>query len=125
VNIAKMLYLHPLWTVEIDELALHEIEALPVPLKARLALYIERIQSHGLESLEPGAVKHIEGKLWELRLKAQAGIAQALYFTLHPKRVVIVSAYVKKSQKLPQNEKERAERRMKASIVANAGKAEK
>lgn len=114
-----------MWTVEIDELALREIEALPVPLRAKLSLYIERIQSHGLESLEPGAVMHIEGKLWELRVKAQVGIARALYFTLHPKRVLIVSAFVKKSQKLPQNEKERAEKRMKASLAANAGKAEK
>jgi phage-related protein len=113
-----------MWTVKIGELAMREIDDLPVPLKAKLALYIERIQSHGLESLEPGAVRQIDGKLRELRLKAQVGIARALYFTFHPKQVIIVSAYIKKSQRLPQNQKERAEKRMKASSAANAGKAE-
>ena len=108
-----------MWKVEIDESALREIASLPVQLKARLALYIERIQSHGLESLEPGATRQIDGKLWELRLKAEVGIARALYFTLHPKRMIIVSGYVKKSQKLPQNEKERAEKRMKAILARN------
>ena len=114
-----MLYSKSMWTVEIDELALREIERLPVPLKAKLALYIERIKSHGLESLEPGATRQIESKLWELRLKAEIGIARGLYFTLHPKRMIIVSAYVKKSQKLPQNEKDRAEKRMKTILAKN------
>jgi phage-related protein len=107
-----------MWTVEVDALALPDVEALPFALKAKLALYIERIQSHGIQSLEPGAVRHLDGKLWELRLKAQSGIARALYFTLHPKRVFIVSAYVKKSQKLPVNEKAKAEKRMKAVLTA-------
>ena len=107
-----------MWAVEIDPLALPEVEALPASLKAKLALYIERIQSNGVQSLEPGAVRHLDGKLWELRLKAQSGIARALYFTLHPKRVFIVSAYVKKSQKLPGNEKAKAEKRMKAALAA-------
>ena len=106
-----------MWTVEIDDLALREIAILPVSLKAKLALYVERIQSHGLDSLEPGALRQIDGKLWELRLKAEVGIARALYFTLHPKRMIIVSAYVKKSQKLPRNEKDRAEKRMKSVLA--------
>jgi phage-related protein len=111
-----------MWTVEVDALALPEIEALPSSLRAKLALYIERIQSHGIQSLEPGAVRHLDGKLWELRLKAQVGIARALYFTLHPRRVVIVSAYMKKSQKLPTNEKAKAEKRMKAALASNESK---
>ena len=45
-----------------------------------------------------------------------------MYFTLHPKRVIIVAAYVKKSQKLPVNEKEKAEKRMKAALVAEEAK---
>jgi phage-related protein len=111
-----------MWTVEADALALPEIEALPDSLKVKLALYIERIQSHGIQSLEPGAVRHLDGKLWELRLKAQVGIGRALYFTLHPKRVFIVSVYVKKSQKLPTNEKAKAEKRMKAALASDESK---
>ena len=111
-----------MWTVEIDERALAEVNGLPALLKARLALYIRKIERSGLQSLEPGAARQTDGKLWELRLKADVGIARALYFTLHPKRVCIVSAFVKKSQKLPANEKSKAEARLKEKIAAEPPK---
>lgn len=62
--------------------------------------------------MPPKLVRHIEGKLWEIRLKAKSGIARALYFTVDPRRVIIVSAFVKKTQKLPLRELERAKVRM-------------
>jgi len=40
-------------------------------------------------------VKHIEGRLWEMRLKGRSGIARALYVTAGVRRVVIVRAFVK------------------------------
>ena len=108
--------------VEIDEAAKPEIVALPDGLKSRLARYILRIQDVGLEGLDAGVARHVEGKLWDLRLKAPVGIARTLYFTLHPKRVLIVSAFVKKTQKLPLREKEKAESRMKAIVDKEAAK---
>jgi hypothetical protein len=38
----------------------------------------ERIAAAGLESLGEPHVKHLEGKLWELRLTGRDGIALAL-----------------------------------------------
>ncbi len=49
-------------------------------------------------------VKHIEGRLWKIRLSGQTGIARALYVTASGKRVVIVRAFVKKTQKVPRSE---------------------
>jgi phage-related protein len=49
-------------------------------------------------------VKHLEGKLWELRLTGRDGIALALYITAIGRRVVVVRAFVKKTQKTPRAE---------------------
>jgi len=58
-------------------------------------------------------VKHLEGKLWELRLKGKSGIARAIYVTLTGRRVVIVRAFVKKTQKTPLKELDVARERAK------------
>jgi phage-related protein len=58
--------------------------------------------------------RKIDGKLWELRVKSNSGIARAMYFTIHPQRAIILTAFVKKSQKLPAREHEKAEARMKS-----------
>lgn len=62
------------------------------------------IEATGLENAPPDYVKHLEGKLWELRLKARSGIARAICVTVTGKRVVIVKAFVKKTQKTPLKE---------------------
>lgn len=55
----------------------------------------------------------MEGKLWELRVKAASGISRALYVTATGKRVVIVRVFIKKSQKTPRRELELARERAK------------
>jgi len=49
-------------------------------------------------------VKHIEGRLWEMRLKGRSGISRALYVTVVGRRVVIVRVFVKKTEKTPRRE---------------------
>jgi phage-related protein len=56
-------------------------------------------------------VKHIEGKLWEIRATGRDGIARALYVTTAPRRVIVLCAFVKKTQKTPRREIELALRR--------------
>lgn len=46
-------------------------------------------------------VKHLEGKLWEMRMRGRDGIARAIYVTATGERVVVVHAFVKKMQKTP------------------------
>lgn len=60
------------WRVEIlDEVVAAEIAALPPDMQARFLRLSERIASAGLESLSGPHVKHLEGKLWELRRRAR------------------------------------------------------
>ena len=105
------------WRVEIlDETVATEIAALPADMRARFLRLADRIASTGLEGLSEPHVKHLEGQLWELRLTSRDGIARALYVTAIGRRVVVVRAFVKKTQKTPRAEIELALRRAKEII---------
>jgi phage-related protein len=99
--ISKLRYEEPCpWRVEIlNETVAAEIAGLPADMQARFLRLAERVASAGLESLSEPHVKHLEGKLWELRLTGRDGIARALYVTAIGRRVVVVRAFVKKTQK--------------------------
>ncbi len=58
-------------------------------------------------------VKHLEGKLWEMRMKGKDGIARAIYLTAKGERVVVLHAFVKKTQKTPPRALEIARERAK------------
>lgn len=103
-----------MWTVEtLNAVVDAEIGGLPADLRARLARLAELIEAVGLEALPRDAVKHLEGKLWELRVSATTGIARAIYVTAAGRRVVIVRVFVKKSQKTPLTELRIAQARAK------------
>src|SRR5258708_18710012 len=85
----------------LNEIVAAEIAALPADMQARFLRLAERIGQAGLESLGEPHVKHLEGKLWELRLTGRDGIARALYVTAIGRRVVVVRAFVKKAQRTP------------------------
>jgi phage-related protein len=105
------------WRVEIlNETVAAEIAVLPGDMQARFLRLAERIASVGLESLSEPHVKHLEGKLWEMRLTGRDGIARALYVTVIGRRVVVVRAFVKKTQKTPRSEIELALQRAKEVV---------
>ena len=70
------------WTVETASAVDAEIEALPVKLRARWFRLLEAVENVGLEELRMPHVRHLEGKLWELRAKAEGGIARGIYVTV-------------------------------------------
>jgi phage-related protein len=73
-------------------------------MRARLVRISELIASVGLPSVKEPHVRHIRGSPWEIRLKGKAGIARALYVTTKEQRVVIVRAFIKKTEKTPASE---------------------
>ncbi len=74
---------------------------------------MEMVEAVGLEQLHEPHVKHVEGKLWELRAKAAEGIARGFYVTMTGRRVVVLHVFAKKSQKTPKAALETARQRMK------------
>jgi phage-related protein len=102
------------WTVEtLNATVVDEIDALPRDMRARLARFAEIIEQAGFNGLPRDSVKHLEGKLWELRMTGRDGIARTIYITASGQRVVILRAFVKKTQKTPPRELETARRRAK------------
>lgn len=90
-----------------------EIEALPADIRARLVRIAELIAMSGLENVHQPHIKHIEGQIWEMRMKGRDGISRALYATAKKQRVVIVRAFIKKTDKTPRREIEIALKRAK------------
>ena len=93
------------WTVEtLNETVDAELAELPADMRARLVRISELIESVGLPNAKEPHVRHIRGQLWEIRLKGKAGIARALYVTAKEQRVVILRAFIKKTEKTPTGE---------------------
>ena len=93
------------WSVEIlDERVREELAALPSDMKARFRRIVELIQGYGLERVHEPHLKHLEGRLWEMRMKGRDGISRAIYVTAMGRRVVVVRVFVKKTQKTPRRE---------------------
>jgi phage-related protein len=93
------------WTVEaLNETVDAELAELPLDMRARLVRISELIESVGLPNVKEPHVRHIQGQLWEIRLKGKAGIARALYVAAKQQRVVIVRAFIKKTEKTPPGE---------------------
>ncbi len=88
-----------------------ELDALSVDLRASFERMVKLVQAFGLEQVHEPYIKHIEGGIWEMRLRGRDRIARALYLTARGRRVVILRVFVKKTQKTPRREIELARRR--------------
>lgn len=70
--------------------------------------YIKTLSEYGTRAGEP-YVKHIEGEIWELRpLKNRI-----LFFGYDGNKIILLSHFIKKTQKTPQREIDKAKRLMK------------
>ena len=93
------------WTVEfLTNDVEDELRALPRDMQARFLRIVSVIESRGLEQVHEPYVKHLQGKLWEMRLIGRDGISRALYVAASGQRVVVVRVFIKKTQKTPPRE---------------------
>ena len=92
----------PGWKVELlDDVVAAELQAWPPDLRASLTRIIERITTLGLERIGEPHVRHLEGKLWEMRPSGRGIEGRALHVAASGRRVVIVLAFLKKTRKTP------------------------
>lgn len=102
------------WTIEFfNEAARDELEALPEDIRARFERIVDLIKAKGLSEMREPYVKHLDGKLWEMRMKGRDGIARSIYVTASGQRIVIVHSFMKKTQKTPRAALELARARAK------------
>lgn len=102
------------WVVEIlNSEVRRELEQLPKDMLASFLRISRLIETHGLPQVHEPYVKHLEDRLWEMRMKGRDGIARAVYVTARGQRVVVVRVFEKKTQKTPRREIELALKRAK------------
>ena len=90
-----------------------ELDALPADIRASFERIVGLVQPMGLERVHEPYIKHLEDRIWEMRLRGRDGIARALYVTATGRRVVILRVFAKKTQKTPRREIELARQRAK------------
>lgn len=90
---------------------LAEIEAWPVDILADYARLVELLMEHGPNLRMPHSKAMGEG-LFELRPKGREGVGRALYCYLVGRRVVVVHAFVKKTQQTPERDLTLARKRV-------------
>jgi len=100
------------WSVELlNAHVLAEMEALNEDLRARFVRISNLLIQFGPHQVREPYVRHLRGKLWEMRMKGKDGIGRAIYIAADGRRLVVLHAFVKKTQKTPSAALEIAERR--------------
>jgi phage-related protein len=97
--------------VYLNDLVRGEVEALSAEHRAKFRRIVELIAAKGLERVHEPYIKHVENKLWEMRLIGSDGIARVIYVTASGRRIVLLHAFVKKTQKTPRRALEIARER--------------
>lgn len=96
---------------------LAEIESWPGDVVADYAHLIELLMAHGSNLRLPHSRAFGDG-LFELRPRGRSGIGRTFYCFISGKRIVILHAFIKKSQQTPDHELKLARKRMKEVLHA-------
>ena len=73
---------------------------------------VEQLRVHNVRAGYP-LVRHVDGKLWELREESRTDIFRVLYFFFSGRRIIRLHGLAKKTRRLPPGEIEIALRRLK------------
>ncbi len=100
------------WRIEtLDRAVDRELRELPADMRAdfrRIRLLVAEV---GLERVGGPHVRHLAGRLWEMRLRGRDGFARALCVRAGGRRIVVARVFVKKTRKTPRREIDLALRR--------------
>jgi len=96
-----------------------QILALPDTLAARYVVLTRRMTAVGA-NLGPPHTDSFGDGLFELRLKGAEGIGRVFFCTFVGRRIMMLHAFIKKTQKTPLKEIEVARKRMKEVKHANS-----
>ena len=98
------------------------ILSLDVKMRAKIFRTIEMLKKNGNRLREPES-KQLDDGIMELRAKVGTDISRVLYFFVVGQKAVLTNGFIKKTQKTPQSEIERA-KRYRADYLSRYGKGE-
>jgi phage-related protein len=91
---------------------LSDIEAWPVGIQANYARIVELLMEFGPKLGMPHSRAMGDG-LFELRAGGREGVGRAMYCYLIGRRIVVLHAFMKKTQSTPKRDLDKARKRMK------------
>ncbi|GAB7141053.1 type II toxin-antitoxin system RelE/ParE family toxin [Deferribacterales bacterium RsTz2092] len=94
-------------TAEGKEVIADFLDTLPTKHRAKVLWEVDLLATYGT-ALSMPYTRHIEGKLWELRIKFASDISRIFYFVLQGNKIVLLHGFVKKTDKVSQGEIDRA-----------------
>jgi phage-related protein len=76
---------------------------MPPDIRARFLRVAELLEAFGPQQVGMPHVRHLEDKLWEMRLQGRDGIARAVYVAQSGQRLAVLHVFSKKTQKTPRH----------------------
>ena len=102
------------WAVEVLNDAVEaELLSLPKDMQARFLRVSELLESFGPQRVGLPHVRPLGEKLWEMRLTGRDGIGRVIYTATARRRLIVLHAFVKKTQKTPRSAMNLALKRLK------------
>ena len=83
------------------------IVELPPKMRAKMLRTVDMLETNGSELREPYS-KHLDDGIFELRAQIGSDISRVLYFFVIGRKAILTHGFVKKTQKAPPSEIERA-----------------
>ncbi len=99
------------------------LSSLDAKTQARFIRSIELLRERNIQAREP-LVRHLEGKLWELRQESQTNIYRLIYVFASGRRILFLHGFQKKTQRTPRSEIETAQRRFAILLAREGGEQE-
>jgi phage-related protein len=96
------------------------LESLDLKAQRRFAWSMEQLRLRNVAAREP-LVRHLEGKLWELREESRTDIYRVIYCFFTGRRIVFLHGFQKKSRKTPRAELELALKRLDKFVERHGG----
>ncbi|MBQ7170021.1 MAG: type II toxin-antitoxin system RelE/ParE family toxin [Synergistaceae bacterium] len=90
-----------------EEPAQEFILSLDNKMRAKINSMISLLEDNGTELRKPYS-EHLEDGIFELRVKFASNISHVLYFFVSGKRIILTHGFIKKTQKTPRMEIDRA-----------------
>jgi phage-related protein len=87
------------------------LSTLDTRARARFDWSLEQLRLRNTLAREP-LVRHLDGRIWELRRESMGNIYRLLYTFLPGRRILVLHGFQKKTQKTPRPEIETAQRRL-------------
>jgi len=102
------------WTVRFYDIKVMEnLQKWPTGIKAKFTWIVELLEELGPNEIGMPHIKTLGHGLFEIRAKGNEGIGRAFFCISKERVMIILSGFIKKSQKIPLREVKLAKQRMK------------